>query len=492
MDATSPWCERLNPTDATFLYLESPKAHMHVGAVFLYQGHPPSYREFVEYVTSRLDLVPRYRQRLAWIPFDAGRPVWVDDDRFDPEYHLKHSALPGAGGPEALKRAAARIFGQPLDLERPLWELELVENVGEDRFAIVSKTHHAVIDGIAGNSVVTAITDDTPTFGTSGFASEWRPRPRPGSLRLLAGALRDQVTRPLQLAREALRSGTEGRRFMIDLVVGIRPFLRLALQGQAPETSLNADIGAHRRYEMVSVSLDAVKRIRAAVPSTVNDVALALVAGALRRLLVSRGEPLRDDLRVFVPVNARPPDQTGSSGNEVAFVFCPLPLAESDPIARLRAISAAMMQRKQAKDAAASLVIARLGEFTVPALAASATRMETNFRRFNFVVSNVPGSPTPRYFLGRRMLALHPLIPLSALQTLSVGLHSYAGTICFGLLADADRGRDLPIFARAIPEALAELVRATGTAAELPPPTMQPARVAPFAARATVTTERQN
>ncbi len=458
--ANEPWYERLNPTDATFLHLEDEHAHMHVGGVFVYQGRPPSHREFVRFVTSRLDRVPRYRQRLASVPLGAARPVWIDDDHFDPSFHLPHSALPSPGDDEALKRAAARIFGRPLDRSRPLWELELVEGLSGDRFAIVSKTHHSVLDGIAGNDVITAITDDQPVFGPTGITEPWTPRPAPSRRALLVDALREQAQASVAAVRGAFESGSAIRTALREVALGALPMAALALRGRAPVASLNEPIGPHRAYEMTSVQLATIKLVRAATGATVNDVVLAIVAAALRTVLIARGDPLRDDLRAFVPVNVRPPDASGVINNQVAAVFCPLPLSAGDPVTRLRRISSSMTGIKRSGQAAASVALVRLGAFAPPALAARAARMEIAYRRFNLVISNVPGPSAARYFLGRRLLAFHPLIPLSSLQTLSVGAYSYDGAIHFGLLADRERVTDLPVFARAIPEALEELVRA--------------------------------
>jgi WS/DGAT/MGAT family acyltransferase len=458
---TRAWYERLNATDATFLYLEDGgKTHMHVGGVFVYEGAPPPYPEFVRFVSSRLHLVPRYRQRLAFVPLGLGRPVWVDDPAFDVEYHLRHSALPGAGGPEALKRLAGRVFGQPLDREKPLWELELVENVGPGRFALLSKTHHCLLDGIAGNDVIAAITDGSPAPATGAAAPAWSPRPAPHPVALGVGALREQLVRPLQLAREALDPASAARQKLRDLRAGAAPLLRLARRGRAPRSSLNQPIGPHRRYEMLTFELSALKEARKACEATFNDVVLAIVAGALGRLFEARGEPVAEDLRVFVPVSVRPPGAQGALGNELAVVYCPLPVGERDPLARLARVAEAMRGLKRDREALATLSIAILGELMFPPFAAAVARLEAAYRRYNVVVSNVPGSATPRWFLGRRLLSFHPLIPLAASQTLTVGIHTYAGTVGFGLNADADHVRDLPVFARALADSLAELVAA--------------------------------
>ncbi len=465
--ARENWYERLSPTDAMFLDIEDDRAHMHVGGVFVYQGRPPPYRDFADYIESRLDQVPRYRQRLAFPPLGIGRPVWVDDDGFDIEHHARHSALPAPGGEAALKRALGRIFSRPLDHDRPLWQLELVEGVGEDRFAVVSRTHHSVLDGIVGNDVIAAITDGEPIFSIAGFPSEWEPRPAPSRVALLAASIRDEIAAPVRLVREAIRSRADLRRVAAQAREAVQAMARLGWNGRAPDLCLNAVVGPHRRYEMTSVDLGAVKRVRSQLGATVNDVILAMVAAATRALLTARGERLRD-VRVFVPVNVRPPDAQHTMGNQVGVVYCPLPIGEADPVTRLRRIADEMTRIKDRNDAAASVAVAQLGVLAPPPVARAAARLEIAYRRFNFVVSNVPGSPKPRYFLGRRLLAFHPLIPLSRQQLLSVGLHTYCDQVCFGIAADEDRVRDLAVFAQALPAALDELLAAAGAGAPAP------------------------
>ena len=466
---SATWYERLSPLDTMFLDLEDGNAHMHVGGVLLFEGRPPAYRELVAHLASRLDRVPRYRRRLAFVPLGAGRPVWIDDPAFDVERHLRRATLPAPGGADALKEHAARFFSRPLDRARPLWELELVDGLGGDRFALLSKTHHCLLDGIGGVDFLAAITDADPSVGPPDALTAWTPRAAPGAAALLAASLRDDVARPLGLARGALEAGTEGRRIALDLAAGARPLAGLAGLGRAPASSLNRPIGPRRRWEMPSVELAAVKQVRAALGVTVNDVVLGVVGGALRTLLRSRGEALRDDLRVFVPVNVRPPEAQGTYGNQVSLVFCPLPLREPDPVARLRRIADAMAALKARREAAGMLAFQRLGEVTAPAVCAATMRLLVAMRYFNLVVSNIPGPQVPRYTLGRRLVACHPLIPLSNGATLSVGVLSCAGSIDVGLLGCEDGARDLPLLAGAIPDALGELVDRTRARAAVAP-----------------------
>jgi diacylglycerol O-acyltransferase / wax synthase len=466
MRSAVTWYERLSNLDALFLDLEDRTAHMHVGAVFVYEGRPPPYAELLAWVASRLERVPRYRQRLMPVPLGAGRPVWVDAADLDLEYHVRHTALPPPGGEEPLKRLAGRLFAQRLDRGKPLWELWLIEGFGEGRWAMLSKTHHCMVDGIAGVDLATVLHDFTPDVKAPAAAPPWTPRPAPGRAALVAASVLHHATRPLDVAREALRPATEGRRIVRELVGGVGPLLGISQMGLAPASSLNQRIGPHRRYEMTKLDLAAVKRIRAALGGTVNDVLLAAVAGALRTLLVGRGETVPDELRVFVPVSVRAPEARGTYGNQVAAVFCPLPVGELDPVERLRRVSAAMKGLKESRQAVGALALTHLREFTPPTLAAQAARLSTTTRWFNLVVTNVPGPQQPMYLLGRRLLACYPVVPLAPSQTVGIALLSYDGGIDVGLLGDGDRARDLPVLARALHEAVNELsARAADAAA---------------------------
>ena len=463
------WYEPLGSLDSMFLHLEDRTAHMHVGAVLVYEGRAPGYGELVASVASRLDRVPRYRQRLAFVTFGAGRPVWVDAADLDLEYHVRHTALPPPGGDEQLRKLAGRLFAQRLDRGKPLWELWLIEGLGDGRFAVLSKTHHCMVDGIAGVDIATVLHDLTPDPAPQAPTLPWTPRPAPGGAALLASSLRDQLTRPLGLAREALHPSTEGRRMLLELVGGLKPLLGLSQMGPAPQSSLNQPIGPHRRWETTSLDLGAVKAIKVALGGTVNDVILAAVAGAVRTLLRGRGETPRGDLRAFVPVSVRTPEARGTYGNQVAAVFCPLPVGEPDPVARLHRVSAAMKGLKESRQAVGALALTHLGEFMPPTMAAQAARLGSTTRWFNLVVTNVPGPQVPMFLLGRKLVACYPVVPLGQLQTVGIALLSYCGAIHVGLLGDADRARDLPTLARALHEAVEELsARAAGSAPASP------------------------
>jgi WS/DGAT/MGAT family acyltransferase len=458
--------QRLTALDATFLYLEDRSAHMHVGAVAVFEGRPPAYRDLVRLIASRLDRVPRYRQRLAFVPFELGRPAWVDDAHLDLEFHVRHTALPAPGGEEQLERLAGRLFSQRLDRDKPLWELWLIEGFADDKFAVLSKTHHCMIDGVSGVDLATVLLDVDPDAGEPPPPAPWTPRPAPSRRELLRDAVREQVRNPVELVRGAMAPSTEGRKLLRELGENAKPLLGLTQMGQAPASSLNRALGPHRRWDMVSLDLATVKKVRASLGGTVNDVILAVVAGAMRELLRARGEGPDTDLRVMVPVSVRSAEARGSMGNQVAAMFCNLPVTEPDPAIRLYRISREMQDLKNGKQAVGAMALTRLGDFAPPTLLAQAARLQTMTRFFNFVVTNVPGPQFPLYLLGRKLLVCYPAVPLAQGQTLGIALLSYFGTIGVGLLGDADGMRDLPALAAAIPRALGELVALTTTGAK--------------------------
>ena len=459
------WSERLSGLDSMFLYIEDRTAHMHVGAVAVFEGKAPSYKDLVAHIASKLDRAPRYRQRLAFVPMNLGRPVWIDDDHLDLEYHVRHTALPPPGGEEPLKRLAARVFAQRLDRDRPLWEVWLVEGLGEDRFALLSKTHHCMLDGVSGADLATVLLGVDPSEVIPGEPAPWTPRPAPTTAELLKDAVADQLTHPVQVLRGALQPSSPARRVLLELGAGIGPLVGLSRLGRAPASSLNRTIGPHRRWEMVSLDLDAVKAVRVALGGTVNDVLLAVVAGALRRLLLERREKPPAEIRAMIPVSVRGAGNAGELGNRVTAVFCELPVGETDAAERLRKVSRGMTELKESGQAVGALAWTHLGSFAPPAVLAQVARFQSTFRYMNLVVTNIPGSKDPIYLLGREMLEWYPLVPLAQGQTLGIAIQSYHGRIGIGLLGDGEALRDLPVLARAIPAALDELLELAQRAA---------------------------
>jgi diacylglycerol O-acyltransferase / wax synthase len=474
-----PWFERLGALDALFLELEDRTAHMHVGAVAVYEGTPPPYRDFLQLIEAKLSGVPRYRQRLMFVPFSQGRPVWVDESQFDLEFHVRHTALPAPGGKAELRKLAGRLLSQRLDRDRPLWEMWLVEGLEHGSFAVISKTHHCLLDGVSGIDLASVLMETEPVSEPPPAPPAWTPRPPPKLAELLVTSMKEQVANPLQFARElaasarkaasaAAAGGSAGEqvgdsdalRLLKEVAAGVRPLLSFAGQGQAPPTSINAPISPHRRFEMVDVPLAEVKTVRAALGGTVNDVVLAIIAGALRRYLSGRGEVPGPDLRALVPVSVRRPEERGTLGNQVSAVFCPLPVGDPDAASRLRKVREAMQGLKQSGQVVGAMALTRLGDFAPPTLVAQAARLQAVTRFFNIIITNVPGPQFPLYLLGRKLRACYPQVPLAAQQGLGVALLSYDGSIGVGLLGDADLAKDLDAFAAAVRAALDELLAA--------------------------------
>jgi WS/DGAT/MGAT family acyltransferase len=482
------WFERLSTLDALFLELEDRSTHMHVGAVALFDGKPPPYRDLLALIEARLDQVPRYRQRVVFVPFRQGRPVWIDESQFDLEYHVRHTALPAPGGEEELRRLAGRLFSQALDRDKPLWEMWLVEGLGgagNERFAIISKTHHCMLDGISGVDLATVLMDTEPATDPPPPPAAWEPRPPPTTTELLVDSVKEQITHPFAVAREALEANNDARKLLKEIANGVRPLLDIAGLGLAPKSALNRPIGPHRRFEMLDLPLPALRKIRRALGGSVNDVVLAMVAGALRSWLTARGETLSGDLRVLVPVSFRTAHGRNTFGNQISAVFCPLPVGEPNAAERLRKVRESMKGVKESGQAVGAQALTRLGDFAPPTILAQAARLQVVTRFFNLVVTNVPGPQFPLYLLGRRLLSCYPQVPLAAQQTLGVALLSYAGNVGVGLLADLDV-RDLAALGGAIRAALDELSaiaeanpRETARPRSDPPPAAPPAEMAP-------------
>ncbi len=458
--------DRLTGLDSSFLHLERDSAHMHVAGCMVFEGQAPDYDELVEQIVSRLHLVPRYRQRLAYVPLNQGRPVWVDDPHFNPNFHVRHTALPSPGGEAQLKRLAGRVFSQALDRSRPLWELWLVEGVGGDRFAILSKTHHALVDGVSGVDIATVLFDASPDpMPVAPPDHEWVPRPLPSGAQLLADALLERATVPAEIVR-GVRATLRGPRNVVARLGraagGVSAMAKAGLQ-VAPSSPLNVRIGPHRRFTWVNGDLTQFKAIKNALGGTVNDVVLASVAGALGRYLRLRGEATDDlVLKAMVPVSVRADVERGALGNRVAAMWAPLPVGLSDPVQRLLAISRDMEGIKDSGQAVGAQVLTQLSGFAPPTIMAQAARLQARQRLFNLVVTNVPGPQFPLYMLGRRLEAMYPMVPLAENQALGIAIMSYDGQLNFGLNADYDALPDLEALADELRASIEELVAAAG------------------------------
>jgi WS/DGAT/MGAT family acyltransferase len=459
--------DRLTGLDASFLHLErGGQSHMHVAEVLVFAGAPPRYVELVDHIRTRLDLVPRYRQRLASVPLGQGRPVWVDDAHFNLRYHVRHTGLPAPGDDAALKRLAGRVFSQPLDRDKPLWELWLVEGLQDDRFAVIGKTHHALVDGIAGVDITTVLFDTAPEpVDPPRPATAWVPHPAPSAAQLLAQAVLERSTVPEEIARgarAALRAPRKLAQSAVDRLNELGAFAWAGLE-PAPRTPYNVPIGPHRRYEWADADLDTFKAIKDTLGATINDVVLTVVAGALGRHMRSHGHRTAGlELRALVPVSVRGADAERPTGNRVAAVWAPLPVGETDPVAALRRVHAAMEHVKATHEAVGAQVLTELADFAPPTLMSQAARLQARQRLFNVVVTNVPGPQFPLYLLGRRLTAIYPVVPLAANQAIGIAVMSYDGRLGFGLLADHDALRDVGALGDLLRASIDDLATAAG------------------------------
>ena len=469
--------DRLSPLDASFLFAEDRTRAMHVGAVMTFA--PPAAgafdagefaAAFVALIGRRLGLVPRYRQKVREVPGHLGLPVWVDDPDFDLDYHVRRSALPRPGTDAQLRELVGRLIARRLDRSRPLWEIYLVEGLSDGRFAVVTKTHHAMVDGLASMDVGALLLDATPEPRETEDVP-WQPAPEPSELALATDAILSAWRRPRTVLDVAARAGADVR----EVVAGVERAVAtlVSVSGTRPVHALNAVTGEQRRFATAHTTLADHRTVRAARGGTVNDVVLAVVAGALRHWMMTRGEPLQEgtSVRALVPVSVRSrrdpdPAAVGNGGpavgNSISAYFVELPVGEDDPLARLAQVSAAMTAHKAEGQAVGATALIRLAGLAPPTLHSLGVRLASQFSNqvYNVLVTNVPGPPRPLYALGARMLDMYPVVPLAGGQAVSIGITSYDGGMHYGLTADRDALPDVDVLAGALTDALAELVAA--------------------------------
>jgi WS/DGAT/MGAT family acyltransferase len=459
--------DRLSGLDSSFLHMERDGAHMHVASTTIFEGPAPDHEEFRDHIASRLHLVPRFRQKVRFVPFGQGRPVWVDDPHLNLEYHVRRTALPPPGTEDQLRTLAARVFSQQLDRSKPLWELWLVEGLEGNRFAIVGKSHHALVDGVSGMDITTVLFDVAREPATPPAAeAEWLPRPEPSAAKLLGEALLARATSPREIVRGARAVLRGPRQVAFQLAGGATAAGKMLRAGRsAPRTPFNVEIGPHRRFAYVQADLAEIKRIKDEHGGTVNDAVLSIVTGALGRYLRARGYDTSElEMRAMVPVSVRTEHQEGALGNRVAAMMAPLPVWCEDPVERVKLLSTALRDLKRSGQAVGAQVLTQLGDFAPPTIAAQAARLQSRQRFFNLVITNIPGPQFPLYLLGREMQAIYPMVPLAQRQALCVGIFSYNGQLNFGLIGDYDAMTDLESFTLDLAAASEELAGAKPTA----------------------------
>jgi len=459
--------DRMSPLDATFLHVEDEVSHMHIGSVAIFEGPPPSHPEVLRWIGGKLPLVPRYRQKVRFVPFDLGRPVWVDDAHFRLEYHIRQTALPRPGGAEQLRTLVGRVMSQRLDRDRPLWQIWIVEGLEDDRWALVSQVHHCMVDGVSGTDLLAVILDLEPKASPP-TPDHWKPRPQPSDVRLLGDAAVDYLVTPFEQFR-GLRAVVRAPRENLHRAgVAVRALRSMwGLTSTSGLATLNGRIGPHRRYDWARGSLADVKTIRNGLGGTVNDVVLAAITRGFRDLLISRGGEVEGcSVRTMVPVSVRGSGERGEYNNKVSAMFADLPVGIEDPVERLHAIREQMEGLKETKQAVAGEVLTSLSGFAPPLLLSLGMRAAVRLPQSNVhtVTTNVPGPQFPLFALGRRMVEAYPYVPIANQVRIGIAIFSYLGTLNFGITGDYDTAPDIDVLSRGIEAGVRELLALAGGA----------------------------
>lgn len=473
--------DRMSALDSSFYFAESENTPMHVGSVAIFDGPAPTYGDVVRLLLSKLPVVPRYRQRVREVPMKVGRPMWVDDPHFQILYHVRHTAVPRPGTDEQLRNLAGRILGQRLDLSKPLWEIYLVEGLEDDRWAIISKVHHCMVDGVAGSDLMQLMFDLSPD-ATHDEPRDWTPQRSPSSAGLVAGAVADAVAHPLRQVTALPGLSAPGRvaKGLLDSTRTVASTLpSLAKQALTPTArSLNGPIGPHRRWAWTSAQFEEFKEVRTALGGTVNDVVLTAISSGFRDLLQGRGELSSEKLvvRTMVPVSVRSDSQRGNLNNQVSAVFVDLPVGDPDPRSRLAAIRGQMDEYKKTMQAVDVPSIIAMGDFVSPALLSMGVRAAMSAGQIwcQAVTTNVPGPRVPLYVLGRRMCSTYAHVPIAGGTRCSIGIFSYLNSMTFGINADFDAFPDVDVLSGGIRrgvDQLLELARAGQATPEVRQPT---------------------
>src|SRR4051812_31575723 len=479
----------MSALDAGFFYAESENTPMHVGSVAVFEGPAPSYGDVVRLILSKLPKVPRYRQRARPVPMQLGRPVWVDDPHFQILYHVRHTAVPKPGSDEQLRNLAGRVLGQRLDLAKPLWELWLVEGLADDRWALISKVHHCMVDGVAGTDLMQLMFDLTPD-ATHEAPQDWTPQRSPSTLSLVAGAVTETMTHPLEQL-VGLPSVGNVVRAAKDLAGSGKTLAQtvssMAQQAVTPTAgSLTGPMAPHRRWAWTEGRFEEFKAVRTALGGTVNDVVLTAITRGFRDLLQGRGELSSERLvvRTMVPVSVRRPNERGSLNNQVSAVFVDLPVGQADPVARLTAIRRQMDEYKRAMQAVDARSIISMGDFVGPTMLSLGVRatLQAGQMWCQAVTPNVPGPRVPLYVLGKRMCTATAYVPIAGGTRCSIGIFSYLNTMTFGINADFDAFPDVDVLSGGIRRGIEELLE-HARAEKATPDVQQPTTTGPATAR---------
>lgn len=459
--------DRMSPLDSSFLHIEDSVSHMHIASVGIFEGPIPAYPDISSMIESKLGRVPRYRRTVRHVPLELGRPIWADDQHFNLEYHLRNTALPSPGGVAELRKLVGRVMSQPLDRSKPLWEMWIVEGLEERRWALLCKTHHAMVDGVSGADLLSVVMDTSPT-PEAPVVEEWRPQPSPTSVQLATRSSYDLLRSPyeqLRAVRAAFRVPRQACSQAQEVGSGL-----LAMTGvvrRTPDSSLNGPLGPHRRYGWASAGVSEIKAIRRDVGGTFNDVVLTAITNGFRQLLLSRGESVDRVVRTLVPVSVRARDARGRAvgdgtlQNKVSAMFAELPVSMSDAAECLHAVSSQMEGLKESKQAVAGEALTSMSGFAPPMLLALGMRVSSRLaqRSVNTVTTNVPGPQIPLYVCGRRMLKVFPYVPLAGQVRIGVAIFSYDGEVSFGITGDYDTTPDIDVLCSGIEDGIKQLLK---------------------------------
>jgi len=446
--------ERLSVTDRIFLDMETNEANLHVAGCFLFDAGPLrtpeggiDFERVYRYVESRLYRIPRYRQRVHYIPIE-GDPIWVDDPTFNLHYHVRHTHLPHPGDERQLKRLCGRIVSQLLDRGKPLWEMWIVDGLEGDRFAVITKVHHCMTDGVGGVELLGTLLSATP-MKTFEAGPTWLPRPTPDRRQLIRDAISRRMQAPSTLARGLISSARDPRASLESVARSFRGIREAGSYTSNPssETPINQPIGAHRRFDWLALDLAGIKEIKNRVGGTVNDVALTVATGGFSHFLERRGISPREqeslDFRAACPVNVRTEGEQGQLGNRVSNLIVELPLAERDPLRRLEGVRETMNTLKSSDQLRAMGVIERVGEFTIPRLLTYFAQANFDNRSSNFVFTNVPGPQTRWHLLEAPLLETYPVVPILPMHGVGIAVMSYCGGLYWGFNSDWEQVPDL-------------------------------------------------
>jgi diacylglycerol O-acyltransferase / wax synthase len=464
--------DRLSPLDASFLHIEDDVNLMHIGSVGIFEGPPPAFEELRSMLAGKIPLVPRYRQRVREVPLALGRPVWVEDPHFNLDYHVRHTALPAPGGRDQLRNLVGRIMAQRLDMTKPLWEWWMVEGLEGGRWALISKAHHALVDGVSGTDLL-AVALEPSADGSPAVSDEWEREPEPSSLRLVTQTVGDYLASPREQLRVVRSWGRAPKRLAMQVAGSARGLASMSsLARTRGESTLLGPIGPHRRYAWARTTIEEVKDIRTSLGGSVNDVVLAAVSRGYRDLLLAHGEEVEGrTVRTLVPVSVRKEDEQGTYNNRVSAVFAELPVGVADPVERLGAVRRQMDRLKTSGQAVAAETLTSLSGFAPPLLLAVGTRIAFKAARrlprtpIETVTTNVPGPQQPLYACGRKLEIAYPYVPLASPVRVGTAIFSYDGHLTFGVTADRDAIEDVEVLTRGIEAGIDELREAAAAAA---------------------------